>query len=173
MTEADVSSLCALERECFSDPWSERLIRALIESPWDSCMVLENDAGMLIGYANVRVVGNEAELMRICVTGEQRGKGLSHVLLLEGMREMLRRGAEAMTLEVRAGNTAAVRLYEAHGFVLEGVRKNYYSNPDEDAAIYWNRALRYEETRALPMSARGGGSELLPEKKGMGEKDYA
>ena len=136
MTEADIPSLCALERECFSDPWSERLIRALSDSPWDSCIVLENDAGEAIGYVNVRVVGGEAELMRICVTGAQRGKGLSHTLLLEGMREMLRRGAKTATLEVRAGNKAAVCLYEAHGFVLKGVRKRYYSNPDEDAAIY-------------------------------------
>ena len=57
------------------------------------------------------------------------------------MEDMIRCGAKAATLEVRAGNLPAVRLYEAHGFVLEGYRKNYYRDPKEDAAIYWNHDL--------------------------------
>ena len=50
-------------------------------------------------------------------------------------------GDEAATLEVRAGNAAAIRLYEKHGFLLAGRRKKYYENPVEDALIYWNRNL--------------------------------
>ena len=55
--------------------------------------------------------------------------------------EMCARGAEAATLEVRAGNTAAIQLYEKHGFLLAGRRRNYYEKPVEDALIYWNRTL--------------------------------
>ena len=95
----------------------------------------------LAGWCNIRVLLDEAELMRICVLPELRRNGAGRALLEAGMEEMRRRGATAATLEVRAGNTAAVRLYEAHGFVLEGCRKKYYRDPVEDAAIYWNRAL--------------------------------
>ena len=95
----------------------------------------------LAGWCNIRVLLDEAELMRICVLPELRRNGAGRALLEAGMEEMRRHGATAATLEVRAGNTAAVRLYEAHGFVLEGCRKKYYRDPVEDAAIYWNRAL--------------------------------
>uniref|UniRef100_UPI0028DBC5C3 GNAT family N-acetyltransferase n=1 Tax=Stomatobaculum longum TaxID=796942 RepID=UPI0028DBC5C3 len=62
-------------------------------------------------------------------------------LVRAGIVEMCARGAEAATLEVRAGNAAAIRLYEKHGFLLAGRRKKYYENPVEDALIYWNRNL--------------------------------
>ena len=46
------------------------------------------------------------------------------------------------TLEVREGNTAARALYESFGFVTEGVRRNYYTQPSEDALIMWRRIRR-------------------------------
>lgn len=142
MEEEDVPAVTLLERACFSDAWSEHLLREMLRSSWDSAAVMTAEDGTLLGYINIRVLGTEAELMRICVRPESRGQRLSVPLLRSGLREMLCRSASEATLEVRNGNTAAVRLYEAHGFVLEGVRKNYYSAPVEDALIYWNRTLR-------------------------------
>ena len=48
-----------------------------------------------------------------------------------------RLGARRATLEVRAGNTGARRLYERLGFYTAGTRRNYYTNPVEDALILW------------------------------------
>lgn len=151
--ESDLPEIARLEQACFSDAWSPELLRETLGSPYDRCFVAvipgggERGAGdtlaegTLAGWCNIRVLGDEAELMRICVSPELRRNGTGRALLEAGMEEMRRRGALAATLEVRAGNTAAVRLYEAHGFVLEGCRKKYYRDPVEDAAIYWNRAL--------------------------------
>ena len=135
---ADLEAMAESERRCFPDPWSFRLLSDLLGSPYDSVFVSEDT---LLGYVNVRVLGDEAELMRIAVVPEERGKRYGLTLLRAGLVEMCARGAEAATLEVRAGNAAAIRLYEKHGFLLAGRRKKYYENPVEDALIYWNRNL--------------------------------
>ena len=137
---ADLEAMAELERRCFPDPWSFRLLSDLLGAPYDSVFVLVSE-DTLLGYVNVRVLGDEAELMRIAVVPEERGKRYGLTLLRAGLVEMCARGAEAATLEVRAGNAAAIRLYEKHGFLLAGRRKKYYENPVEDALIYWNRNL--------------------------------
>ena len=53
--------------------------------------------------------------------------------------ESKERGTGTFTLEVRAGNTPAVRLYESLGFRAEGIRRNFYRDPEEDALIMWKR----------------------------------
>ena len=136
----DLEAMAEAERRCFPDPWSFRLLSELLVSPYDSVFVLVSE-NTLLGYVNVRVLGDEAELMRIAVVPEERGKRCGLTLLRAGLAEMCARGAEAATLEVRAGNTAAIRLYEKHGFLLAGRRRNYYEKPVEDALIYWNRTL--------------------------------
>ena len=143
MEKKDLPAVRELELQCFSDPWTETMLREMLESSLDSSFLLffGEEEQQAVGYANVRVLGDEAELMRICVAPEFRGRGWSGPLLEEGMREMTRRGAVSATLEVRAGNVPAIRLYERHGFQKEGLRKKYYRDPVEDAAIYWNRDL--------------------------------
>lgn len=137
---SDLEAMAEAERRCFPDPWSFRLFSDLLSSSYDSVFVLVSE-DTLLGYVNVRVLGDEAELMRIAVLPKVRGQRFGLRLLRAGLREMCARGAEAATLEVRAGNTAAIRLYEKHGFLLAGRRKNYYEKPVEDALIYWNRTL--------------------------------
>ena len=152
--EKDGPAVRELELQCFSDPWTENMLRDMLDSGLDESLLLETvlsvgecngalsgsaEGWTAAGYANVRVLGDEAELMRICIAPEYRGRGWSATLLKAALQEMLRRGAFAATLEVRAGNTPAIRLYERHGFQKEGLRKNYYRDPVEDAAIYWKR----------------------------------
>ena len=93
MEENDIPAVRELELQCFSDPWTETMLREMLESSLDSCFVLLSvEERKTAGYANVRVLGDEAELMRICVAPEFRGRGWSGPLLEEGMREMTRRG---------------------------------------------------------------------------------
>ena len=171
MTEEDLPGVQALEEACFSDAWSERLLRDMLDSEYDWCRVLayapadgenmpaggetvpadgenmQTDGGSagrgprLAGYVNIRVIADEAELMRICVAEGFRGRGLSHRLLEAGLADMKENGAAAASLEVRAGNAPAIRLYESHGFTLCGTRKRYYRDPAEDALIYRKETL--------------------------------
>ena len=50
-------------------------------------------------------------------------------------------GATRATLEVRASNVGARRLYERLGFAVAGLRRRYYTNPEEDALILWHEQI--------------------------------
>ncbi|MBE5972164.1 MAG: ribosomal-protein-alanine N-acetyltransferase [Lachnoclostridium sp.] len=139
MTADDVAALAELERICFSDAWSENIVRDLTDSSWDEVWVLE--AETILGYINYRFIAGEGELMRIAVLPEQRGHGYSRKLMDVMMNAAAQNQITDLTLEVRAGNEPAIGLYKAYGFVEEAVRKNYYHNPTEDALIMWLRGL--------------------------------
>ena len=139
MTAADVEALTAIEQTCFSDAWSERMVRDLADSIWDEVWVLE--AEEILGYINYRFIAGEGELMRIAVLPEYRGRGYSKVLMDAMMEAAAKNQITDLTLEVRAGNESAIGLYKAYGFAEEAVRKKYYHNPTEDALIMWLRGL--------------------------------
>ena len=139
MTAADVEALTAIEQTCFSDAWSERMVRDLADSSWDEVWVLE--AEDILGYINYRFIAGEGELMRIAVLPEYRGHGYSKVLMDAMMEAAAKNQITDLTLEVRAGNESAIGLYKAYGFAEEAVRKKYYHNPTEDALIMWLRGL--------------------------------
>ena len=123
----DLPAVRALELECFSDAWSEKLLQDLLTSSWDKAWVLKEDE-TVCGYSNFRVIAGEGELMRIAVHGACRGRGYGRLLM------------ERLLREAEEENAPAIALYEAYGFQKEAVRKNYYSGPTEDALIYWKRS---------------------------------
>lgn len=92
-------------------------------------------SGKVIGFAGIMLVADEAELLNIAVTGTFRGRGIGQKLLTKMLSEASRRGVQRMLLEVRKSNEPAINLYHKNGFVELGERKNYYSNPEEDAVI--------------------------------------
>lgn len=145
MTVDDVDQVTALEAACFSDAWSKNLIEDLLTSPYDEAWVLENGneekKSEIVGYINPRFLAGEGELMRIAVKPSYRGRGLSKKLMDRMMQSAAENAAEDLTLEVRAGNKAAIGLYQSYGFTSEAVRRGYYHNPTEDALIMWLHGL--------------------------------
>lgn len=139
MTEADIEALAKIEKQCFTDPWSETMVSDLLESTWDKVFVLEAD--VIVGYINYRFIAGEGELMRIAVLPEYRGRKLSRKLMDVMTEDAIKSEITDLTLEVRAGNQAAIGLYQAYGFEKEAVRKGYYHNPTEDAWIMWLHGL--------------------------------
>jgi len=141
MSPEDVAGVAQIEKECFSDAWSERLLHEMLESPYDEAWVLAGPEGSLYGYINIRFLAGEGELMRIAVRENFRGLGYSRKLMERMVKSAEEKQAYDLTLEVRAGNRAAINLYKSYGFKKEAVRRGYYHNPDEDAFIMWRRAL--------------------------------
>lgn len=133
-----IQAVRELEVECFSDAWSEKLLEDLLGSSFDKTWVLTEDK-TICGYCNFRIIAGEGELMRIAVHGKCRGKGYGRILMEQLLDEAKINNISDITLEVRASNTAAIALYELYGFKKEATRKNYYSEPTEDALIYWKR----------------------------------
>lgn len=141
MEQRDLEQVAELEKRCFSESWSYKLLEAGIHSSYDIYYVWEQE-DRILGYCNLRLLAGEGEIQRIAVLPEYRGMGLGRKMM-DAMTEYARKNrAAAISLEVREGNLAARRLYESCGFAAEAVRKGYYHNPNEDAVIMWNRAVQ-------------------------------
>lgn len=129
--ENDIPGIAALERECFSDPWSEKSLK---ETP-GTMMLVATDNECITGYIITRCVAGEAELFRICVKGEARRKGTGQMLLESGIEAAKAEGAKRLFLEVRSKNAPARGLYIKAGFKETGLRRDYYTDPQDDAVI--------------------------------------
>jgi len=87
------------------------------------------------GFCAFWRVADEIHINNLAVLPELRGLGLGSQLLAAVLAEATRMGAPRATLEVRRSNTAALRLYAKAGFHQAGVRRDYYTQPVEDALV--------------------------------------
>lgn len=134
MTHRHVAQVAALERICFSAPWSEASVAAELANPLSKWLVCVED-GAVLGYVGSQTVLGESDMMNLAVRPEDRGKGIAQGLISALVEELKRLGSRCLTLEVRASNVPAIRLYEKLGFLPVGRRPNYYRGPKEDALI--------------------------------------
>ena len=134
MDRGHIPQIAALERECFSTPWSENMLSDALFDPKASFIVAEDGEGGVLGYAGLQVVLDEGYIDNIAVEPDARRHGVASALL----DVYCRFGAvnlAFLTLEVRASNEAAIGLYEKYGFQRAGLRPGYYQQPREDAVI--------------------------------------
>lgn len=102
----------------------------------------------IVGFAGMWQAFDEAHVTTIAVDAPWRGRGLGELLLAALFDEAIRRGANWLTLEVRVSNEPAQALYRKWGFSVQGTRRRYYSDNNEDAHIMWSRALSDPAFRA-------------------------
>ena len=143
MTAADVPSVAALEKLCFSDPWSVSSIASELDNPLSLWLVWEED-GAAAAYLGVQRVPPQADVMNVAVSPALRRRGIARALFAELERRLPE--IEELFLEVRASNYGAIALYRTLGFEQVGRRPNYYLDPREDALI-----LRKELFHADPV----------------------
>lgn len=123
-TAADVPAIVAIEQACFgSSAWSEGLVRDEVVS--DRHVVLVADD--LTAYGAVSLAGETADLDRIAVLPQARGRGSARVLLDELVDRARDLGAGRLLLEVAADNVAAIGLYESFGLDTISTRRGYYA----------------------------------------------
>ena len=135
MNEAHVSSVAAIEKECFGvDAWSEKSVASELTNKL-SLWLVAVDGDRVAGYVGSQTVCDETDMMNVAVTVDYRRQGLGEKLVLALEEELKAMGSQCLTLEVRDSNTPARTLYEKLGFQQIGLRKNYYRNPKEDAYI--------------------------------------
>lgn len=119
-----------IEKECFSDAWSKDNIELMLNSDFDKILTVDKSA-----YINYRIMYEEAELMRIAVLKNSRNKSYASTLMFNMIEDLKVENIKRCLLEVRASNKAAISLYEKYDFKIIGKRKEYYTNPIEDAFI--------------------------------------
>ena len=145
-TPGDVAALSALQRACFSHPWSARQIADEIAAGEPGAVLVARSAARGAGVSiraacAYRVVADEMQLLDVSVEPPWRGLGLARRLVSLALRRAARAGARCAYLEVRAGNAPALSLYASLGFVACGRRSGYYSEPVEDACLLVRRDL--------------------------------
>jgi ribosomal protein S18 acetylase RimI-like enzyme len=133
-TPADFDELYGIEEICFQPPlrFPRRYLRRLLESAESAAWIAEED-GKIAGFAVadcVRrdVAGQFAYIETIEVLPDMRGRGIGNELLRRIEESARENGAGAIGLHVESQNAGAIRLYEAHGYVCEGRKDNYYAN---------------------------------------------
>ena len=134
MTSQHVAQVAALEKVCFSDPWSEKSVASELTNPL-STWIVAVDGDTVAGYVGAQTCGDETDMMNVAVDPNYRRCGIARQLIEALILQLQDRGSHSLTLEVRVSNMPAVTLYGAMGFEQVGLRKNYYRNPKEDALI--------------------------------------
>lgn len=135
MSERHLDEVAALERSCFSQPWSKVLFARELDNAGSYFFVAVDDSGKVLGYAGAKFVCDEGYITNVAIFPQHRGNGIAKALmggLIQAGRE---KNLSFISLEVRKSNTAAISLYKKLGFAEVGQRKAFYLNPKEDALI--------------------------------------
>lgn len=140
-TAADLDGVIAIEEASFNNPTKREWYEGELQRP-EVCFiyVLRTPEQPVAAFCAFWLVAEQVHINNLAVLPELRGRGLGTQLLEAVIAEAAHFGAELLTLEVRESNTPALRLYARSGFVRDGVRKNYYSSPVEDALILSRRS---------------------------------
>jgi ribosomal-protein-alanine N-acetyltransferase len=139
--DSDLASVLAIQHENSSAAqWAESDYTRLARDPAGLVLVAEPSAvgserREVVGFAAFHRVLDEAELRNMAVTAGYRRHGAGKALLAEAHRKLLALGVKRAYLEVRAGNAAAIRLYESVGYRRLSIRRDYYQDPPEDACV--------------------------------------
>ena len=134
MTTEDIYKVSLIEKECFSEPWSEeQLAESLVKSY--ARFLVAIDEGEVVGYVGAYILGEDVDITNVAVASSSRGRGVAYSLMSSVMRLSLEEGATTMRLECRVSNTPARALYDKLGFDNIGIRPRFYQDL-EDAVMY-------------------------------------
>ena len=135
MKESDLEEILSIEKKSFADPWSRRLFKETLLFPHSVNLVLQGINGVVLGYINFYVIGEEAHMLNLAIDPDWRKKGLATHFLTYSIEFIKRRHATHFFLEVRESNQDAIKLYSKFGFEFIGRRKRYYVKTNEDALV--------------------------------------
>lgn len=130
----DVLMVAEIEKECFSNPWSEEAIKTAINDDL-SHFIVAKVGNEVVGYGGMYSVMGEGYIYNIAVKRKYRKFRIGTNIVNELVNYSKIKSLNFLSLEVRKSNTPAINLYSNCGFKKIGNRKNFYTNPLEDAII--------------------------------------
>jgi ribosomal-protein-alanine N-acetyltransferase len=136
--EADLDGVIEVEEESFTNPWTRDMYSWELQNR-SVChiLIVRTEDCPVAGFCAFWLVFDEIHINNLAMRPRFRGQGIGTALLHQVLSEARALGARRATLEVRASNVPARRLYERLEFYVAGIRRNYYTNPVEDALILW------------------------------------
>jgi ribosomal-protein-alanine N-acetyltransferase len=136
--ETDLQGVLEVEAESFTNPWTRDMYSWELQNR-SVCHIflVRTDECRVAGFCAFWLVFDEVHINNVAMRPRFRTRGIGTALLRHVLGEARRLGARRATLEVRSSNERARRLYERLGFYVAGVRRNYYTDPVEDALILW------------------------------------
>jgi [ribosomal protein S18]-alanine N-acetyltransferase len=146
----DLDEVIWVEQSSFRTPWTRTMFEDEFKNPEMAHYLIARCEDHVVGYMGFWLIGNEAHITNLAVHPAFRRRKIGERLLFALLRLARRLGAARATLEVRAGNEPARKLYEKYGFQLIAIRRKYYSDNDEDAYVMWMYDLATFETPAKP-----------------------
>jgi ribosomal-protein-alanine N-acetyltransferase len=155
MTQKDVLQVTEIDREAFPAMWPPANYQREMKNGLAHYIVAVDDgekAGRyIIGFAGLWMLAGEAHITNIAVREKHRLRGIGEALLIGIIELAIKLDAHLITLEVRASNQEAQKLYAKYGFVNVGRRRGYYTDNGEDAVL-----MTIEDLKAAPARARLG-----------------
>lgn len=137
LNEKDIDEILEIEHESFAMPWTkEAFHNELTQNKFAVYIGVEME-GKVIGYCGVWIVVDEAHITNVALLPQYRGRKLGEALMRQVMEVSSEMGARTMTLEVRISNDIAQSLYRKLGFQNGAIRKNYYTDNQENALVMW------------------------------------
>ena len=132
----EIPGVLEVENASFDDPWPIEVFEAELRHSWSRCVVAEEvESKEIVGHAVFWLVADEVHLLNLAVHPKARSKRLGRRLLGHILQEARVHRARFITVEVRASNTVARKLYDTAGFKQVGLRPRYYASDGEDAVI--------------------------------------
>lgn len=138
VTEEQAEEVATLENEIFSDAWSRQSIISTLRQP---CAKIygAREGRELAGYIVLYYVLDECEIARIAVKEGFRRRGVAGMLFAETVKFCRENKINKIMLDVRESNLAAIAFYKKNGFIQDGIRKRFYTNPAENAILMSRR----------------------------------
>jgi ribosomal-protein-alanine N-acetyltransferase len=137
MRRRHLRSVLRIESQNNPKGWSLGLFMSELGQPEGRIYLVAKVDGTVVGYAGLLLTMQDAHITTVSVDPDWKRRAIATRMMLVLARRAIAQGAEALTLEVRASNEAAIGLYRRFGFAPAGVRKNYYADVGEDALVMW------------------------------------
>jgi len=137
----DIGSICGIQAECRLSAWTADGYRSEMARPDSIILAARSGSGETLGFIAGRVIpgsggsGSDAEIYNIGVGSAFRNRRIGSTMLRRFIEASKRQAVDRIWLDVRAGNSRAIKFYSNHGFVGAGRRKAFYTDPVEDAEI--------------------------------------
>jgi ribosomal-protein-alanine N-acetyltransferase len=148
LTRKHIRAVMAIDALVYPRPWSRRLFLSELAKPESRFHLVAVAGGRVVGHGGLLFAATDAHVTTVAVDPARQREGIAQLLMVGLAAEAVERGAEAMTLEVRSTNKAALGLYRRFGFIPAGLRRGYY--PDEgggaeDAIVMWAEGIASDE----------------------------